>query len=147
MHNEDNPLLGEYVLSIIKERIGRAASTVLKNSSLDSSCEQLIGGNLNVFDWKCANGVKDVSSLHAFIADIYKELSNKGNNPLFLSVGALKWTAPVGNSDGKPLVKEVLTPLLIFPIKLGGISYVKRPHNTQHSIIVLEKKKDIQGIV
>ena len=107
LHNEDNPLLGEYVLSFIKERIGRAASTVLKNSSLDSSCEQLIGGNLNVFDWKCANGVKDVSSLHAFIADIYKELSNKGNNPLFLSVGALKWTAPVGNSDGKPLVKEV----------------------------------------
>ena len=36
---------------------------------------------------------------------------------------------------------------LIFPIKLGRISYVKRPHNTQHSIIVLEKKKDIQGIV
>ena len=41
---------------------------------------------------------------------------------------------------------ESSIPLLCL-IKLGGISYVKRPHNTQHSIIVLEKKKDIQDIV
>ena len=33
LYNEDNPFLSEYVLTIIKEKLGRSASSVLKNSS------------------------------------------------------------------------------------------------------------------
>ena len=118
LKSDEYPLLGETMLSIIKEKIGRPGNTVLRNSSLETSVEQIVGGSLSVFDWVSADGSHDSKGLHEFIEKIYKELSIKGNNPLFLSVGALKWKTVIANSGGTPLTKTIITPTLIFPIKL-----------------------------
>ena len=118
LKSDEYPLLGETMLSIIKEKIGRPGNTVLRNSSLETSVEQIVGGNLNVFDWVSADGSHDSKAMHDFIEKIYKELSIKGNNPLFLSVGALKWKTVISSSGGSPVTKTIITPTLIFPIKL-----------------------------
>lgn len=113
----------EYTLRVIEKRIGKVANTILKQSALVASEEQIIGKNINLFDWANANGQKDSSSLNTFITDVYKELNLRGNNPLFLSVGAIKWKIATSKNE----VSEVLSPLLIFPIKLvraGNINSV-----------------------
>lgn len=106
--------VGEYAISIIKERIGKVGNTILKDSSLSPSFEQRLGNNLNMFEWRGADGVKDSKLLNKFIDGIYKELFAKGNNPLFISVGALKWKIEVKKDE----YKTVTSPLMIFPIKL-----------------------------
>ena len=47
---------------------------------------------------------------------------NKGFNPLFLSVGALKWKVKIGKDGIQDVFKDVYTPLILFPIQLirGG---------------------------
>ena len=103
---------GEYALKVLGDRKGRVGNTVLRGSARTS--EQSVGPNINSFDWHDGNGEKNADALNKFIDGIYKELSLKGNNSLFLCVGALKWRIAV-SSD---CVKDVLSPLLIFPIRL-----------------------------
>lgn len=114
LSNPDYENLADYTIDIIKKRIGKPGNTILRNSSYSTSNEQRIGGNLNSFDWVDGNGYNLVTQLHKFIESIYKELLLKGNNPLFLSVGALKWNVEVK----KDCLKKVVSPLLIFPIRL-----------------------------
>ncbi len=101
-----------YALSVIRARFGKTGNTVLRGSAL--SGEQILGRDVNDFEWKGADGTKDAKQLSAFIAAVYKELNLKGNNPLFLSVGALRWKVAASKDE----VKEVLSPLLVFPIRL-----------------------------
>ncbi len=114
LSNSSQDNIYEYTIDIIKKRLGKPGNTILKNSSLSTSGEQRIGNNLNMFEWVGADNEKDPSQLHKFIETIYSELQLKGNNPLFLSVGALKWKVEVK----KDTLKEVISPLLIFPIRL-----------------------------
>ena len=111
--------LAKYALDIIRERIGKPGNTVLRGSSL--SGDQMVGRKINDFDWADGGGAKDAAKLNAFITAAYKELNLKGNNPLFLSIGALRWKVNVTRDE----VKEVTSPLLIFPIRLIGSTATK----------------------
>ncbi len=104
--------LYRYVFETVSARLGKVGNTILRDSSL--SCEQVRGRNVNDFDWRAGDGQKDVKKLDKFIDTCYKEINFKGNNPLFLSVGALRWKIAISNKE----VKDVLSPLLIFPIRL-----------------------------
>ena len=108
--------LSAYALKVISERIGKTGNTVLLNSAV-SGGEQRVNRHLNTFEWAAYDGGADVKALHAFIANARKDLIARGNNPLFLSVGALKWRVTV-KERGKEILKDVTTPLLIFPVKL-----------------------------
>ena len=71
-----------YVLSTIQERIGKPATVALKNSSINSQKEQIVGVNINTFDWTDGYGNKDAYYLqNSFITSAYKDLSQKGTNP------------------------------------------------------------------
>ncbi|MGN1373293.1 MAG: AAA domain-containing protein [Candidatus Coproplasma sp.] len=106
-----------YTLGVIAERRGNVGNTILLNSALASSSEQRISRHINTFDWHDANNQKDVKALHTFITNAKKDLTLRGNNPLFLSVGALRWRVSV-QSFGKEVAKDILTPLLVFPIRI-----------------------------
>ena len=104
-----------YALRVINDKRGKSGNTVLRGSALTGAeNEQIVGRNVNAFEWVSGENIKDVPALDSFIQTAYKELNLKGNNPLFLSVGALKWKVSVSRDD----VREVLSPLLIFPIRL-----------------------------
>ena len=102
-----------HLINIIKERLGKTANTLLKDSSPTTQGEQRIGKDLNVLDWKFLNGTKDYVTLDKFIDEAYKNLTSKGNNILFLSIGTFNWMVPY--DDG---MVEISSPILIFPIKL-----------------------------
>ena len=103
-----------YVLSLIQERIGKPATVALKNSSLNSENEQIVGVNVNSLDWTDGLGNKDAHHLQkTFITSAYKDLSQKGTNPLYLTIGSLNWQL----DDGKG-VQKLVSPILIFPIRL-----------------------------
>ena len=105
-----------YALATVGERLGKTGTTILLNSAIAGG-EQRVNRKLNTFEWRAAAGGSDVKSLHAFIAGARKDLIARGNNPLFLSVGALKWRVIV-KEQGRETLKDVLSPLLIFPVKL-----------------------------
>ena len=79
------------MLDIIRTHIGKVGNTVLKGSA--ESEEQIVGRHVNAFAWQAADGSHDPKALDKFIREVYKTISYKGNNPLFLSVGALIWKA------------------------------------------------------
>ena len=106
--------LSKYVLEIICSRIGKIGNTILTKSSLAKGSEQILGKEINDLEWKDADGHSDPSALHKFIANVYKDIDLKGNNSLFLSVGAITWKVPYKDN----LVKKVVSPLILFPIKL-----------------------------
>lgn len=103
---------GEHIVSIAKRTCGKPASTVLAGSA--SAVEQIVGKMTSSLEWKCLDGSHDPSLLDKFIAGAYKSISQKGNNPLFLGVGAIKWKL-AGRKDE---VLTVDTPLLVYPIRL-----------------------------
>ncbi len=115
--------LSKYVLNLINERIGKPGNTVLRGSSMLSSAEQVLGQRLNALDWAFVNGTKNPEDLKDFINEVYKELSLKGNNPVFLSVGSLKYNVV----NNKNEICEVNSPILIFPIRLVRSESVNTP--------------------
>lgn len=104
--------LAGYALRVINERIGKPGNTVLRGSC--AAGEQIVGRRINDFDWIAGDGTKNPAGLDDFVKAMHKELKLKGNNPLFLSVGALRWKVNVTVDE----VREVTSPLLIFPIRL-----------------------------
>ncbi len=104
--------LYEYALAVINEKIGKTGNTILRGSSTKS--EQTIGKRINDFDWQSGDGSKDPRKLDKFIDGVYKERNLKGNNPLFLSVGSIKWKTTISKEE----VKTVESPIIIFPIQL-----------------------------
>ena len=101
-----------YALRVVNARFGKTGNTILRGSAIAG--EQIVGRNINDFEWRSADGARDAKQLSAFIDGVYKELNLKGNNPLFFSVGALRWKIAVSKDE----IKEVVSPLLIFPIRL-----------------------------
>lgn len=108
--------LSAYAISTAAERYGKTANTVLLDSAL-SGGEQRVTTGSNTFSWQSTDGKSDVKALHAFIAGARKDLIARGNNPMFLSVGALRWRLCV-KERGKEILKDVTTPVLIYPVKL-----------------------------
>ncbi len=106
--------ISKYVLDVISSRIGKPGNTVLRKSADTEGAEQVIGRDINDLDWRAANGQRDPAALRKYIEGVYKELALKGNNPLFLSVGAVSWKVAAKDDT----VKEVKSPLVLFPIKL-----------------------------
>ena len=116
----------EYMLLTIAQKIGLPGNTALRNSSITGAGEQIIGRNITIFDWQAGDGSSDPQALAKFIESAYKDISTKGNNPLFLGVGELKWTLRSSQTD----YKVVRTPILIFPIRLlpsagNGPAYIE----------------------
>ena len=75
--NPSHTNVGEYALRVIKDRLGKPGNTILKESSLQTAIEQRVGNNLNMFEWRGADGLKDSKQLNKFIEEIYKELFQK----------------------------------------------------------------------
>ena len=113
LSRDGNHRFSEYILLAISEQLGHIAQTILANSSV-SKGESLVGRNLSHLDWKDGTGKRDALALDKFICETYKNISSKGINPLFLGVGALRWRIPISQRE----FGEVVSPLLIFPIKL-----------------------------
>ena len=113
LSREGNDNFSEYMLLNIAEQIGHIGRMVLANSSM-SKMESMVGRGLSHLSWKNGSGRQDAAALDKFIKETYKNISFKGINPLFLSIGALKWHVQVSQNE----FREVLSPLLIFPIKL-----------------------------
>ena len=113
LSREDNDNFSEYMLLNIEKSIGHIASTVLQDSSLAKS-QISVGRNLSSLSWENGEGQRDPKALDKFIQETYKDISFKGINPLFLSVGAVKWRVQISQKE----IRDVLSPLLIFPIKL-----------------------------
>lgn len=105
-----------YTLKTVSERIGKTGNTILLDSAL-SGGEQRVNRRLNTFAWEALGGGKDVKALHSFIANARKELISRGNNPLFMGVGALKWRVAV-RENGREVLRDVTSPLLVFPVRL-----------------------------
>ena len=110
--------IAEGVMRTMLLRRGKPGNTALVGSSKRPDAEQnLVGGNK--FDWyeeieyNSAEKVKDPGRLNSFIDDAYKAINLKGNNPVYLTVGALEWK--IATKYG---AQTVLTPLLIFPVRL-----------------------------
>lgn|GEM_PF-4137111 len=100
----------QQLYDIIKAKVGKTAGVSLKGSATAS---EKILGEMKVLDWTDATGGKNTLELEAFRQKSVSEAASKGVNPLFLSIGAVKWKIP--SKDG---TKDVVTPVLIFPIKL-----------------------------
>lgn len=102
---------GAMMLDTIRTYRGKASNhTVLANSSQVPSA---VIGKGNKWDWKDLNGATKADVLHKFIKEAYSELNLKGNNPLFLGVGSMKWNVVISDK-----LETVYSPLLIFPIRL-----------------------------
>lgn len=99
-------------LDVIKKKIGKIGNTFLKDSSRDN-VDQKIGIDSTFFDWQFLDGSKDKEYLAKYVDSIYKNISSKGFNPLFLSIGLLRWKVSYKDTN-----KIIETPLIIFPIKL-----------------------------
>lgn len=99
-------------------RAGMLPSVILEDSAVMAG-EQVFR---NVGDYNCSwranvekNANRDAQKqLGKFIDEAYKEISQKGNNPTFLSVGVIKWK--IIRNSGKE--ETVMSPLIIVPIKL-----------------------------
>ncbi|MCH5350853.1 MAG: DUF4011 domain-containing protein [Clostridiales bacterium] len=103
---------GEHIISTAKRTCGKPASTVLAGSALLG--EQIVGKMVSSLEWRRLDGTHDTSSLDKFISSAYKAISQKGNNPLFLGVGAIKWKL-AGKKDNVIIAES---PLLVYPIRL-----------------------------
>lgn len=113
LSREGNRNFSEYMLLNIGKNIGHIAQTVLANSAAAGK-EALIGRDLSHLEWQNGEGVRDTAALDRFIRETYKDISFKGINPLFLSIGAIKWRLQVTQKE----FRDVVSPLLIFPIRL-----------------------------
>ena len=102
---------GAMMLNTIRERRGKSSNqTALEASAEVPSAVASVGAK---WQWKDLNGVTSVTNLHKFIQGVYSELNLKGNNPLFVSVGAVRWNVLLSDK-----LVEVYSPLLIFPARL-----------------------------
>ncbi len=113
LSHPDSSNFSEYILLTAQEKWGKPSAVVLRNSAVGGS-EQVIGRNIKTLDWADGDNLTDGKALNKFIDGVYKDIRTKGNNPLFLSVGEIKWCVKVSQTE----VKQVRTPVLIFPVRL-----------------------------
>lgn len=99
------------MLRVIKSRRGKPSNkTVLADSALVRTTVD--NPMLEKWIWCDLDGERDVKALDKFISDVYGVINLKGNNPLFLGIGNLRWSVSAGDE-----IREVNSPLLVFPIR------------------------------
>lgn len=108
----ESPLFAAH--AIVMNRFGKIGTTMLLDSAKDLQNEQRIGDPDNSFSWVGVNGSRDTVELNNYIAKVNAELPAKGNNPWFLSLGALKWKIEIVKGE----TRTVVTPFLILPVRL-----------------------------
>ena len=123
LYRDDRGSNSRYVLNVIRSRIGKPANTALRCSSDVPDKELYVGPESNAVDWRDGNGRRDPAQLRKFIETVYRELDLRGNNPLFLSIGALCWDVEVKKGS----ITTVRTPLLLFPVRLVRTSVSNAP--------------------
>ena len=111
----------------IKGKVGQGPAVVLRDSALLASEQDVHDPKLVRADYvgsapKSADRALQ-KQLSRFIEDCYKDIREKGNNPMFLSIGAIRWRIEK-TVNGEPQAVSVTSPLMIFPAKLirGGDS-------------------------
>ncbi|MDR3318805.1 MAG: AAA family ATPase [Clostridiales bacterium] len=98
---------------LIRDNLGKISTVALRDSAEHAVTKQL-GDSVKLLDWFYADEERKIPSLHKFKDEGLDFIRQKGTNPMFLSLGAIRWEI-VGSHDE---IKEVLSPLIIFPIKL-----------------------------
>ncbi len=122
----DNRRVVSTILSLMQagRREGIEQMSTLRGSATQGARLTVDSGYENAFDWRRADGDTSPHELDAFIEKLYREdIGAKGNNPLFLSIGAVRWQLIRSTGD----VFSLTSPLLIFPvqpIRLGAQSSV-----------------------
>lgn len=108
----------EKIYKVIKSQSGLVASTILKDSSSEKSINAVLNSNATILDWYNSNNKqKNIPSLYKLKEFSQKVLQQSGVNPLFMSLGAVKWKVTEETT--------YISPLIIFPIRLvvsGGKS-------------------------
>ena len=102
----------------IKNRIGEGPITVLKDSALIQNEQDLNSAGFMRCRWKASvegEARAAQKQLNRFVEEAYADIREKGNNPMFLSMGAIRWKIVRGND---PEETTITSPLIIFPIKL-----------------------------
>lgn len=103
---------GVAMLETVSRRVGKLSNnTVLENSALSASV--FVNSNTDKWRWRDDLGRRDPAVLNDYIDDVYDEIRQKGNNPLFLGVGAIRWKTETAGRE-----EIVTSPLIIFPIRL-----------------------------
>ncbi len=105
--------LSEYAIRTVASRIGETANTTLLDSAIAGTNSYIASGKANTFTWQDGAGEKNAENLDKFIKGAYKDMTLRGNNPLFMSIGVIKWRLYVQKN-----LKEVSTPILVVPIRL-----------------------------
>ena len=100
---------GEHLINMARKP---GASAALTGSAIGH--EQIMGQVSNSLAWTCVDGTHDPKQLDKMITSVYKAIAQKGTNPLFLGIGAIKWV--LAGKKGAPITAE--TPLLVYPIRL-----------------------------
>ena len=107
-----------FFIRYIKDHYGKMPTMLIKGSMVTTR-ELGVAPSASMVSFQDRNGNSDPKALDQLIEKAYQDLNLKGNNPLFLSVGAIRYDAVVGeDNSGMPLIKEIATPILIFPIRL-----------------------------
>ena len=106
-----------WAVNIAKVKYGQTGNTILLDSALNVGNEQTVGYNYE-FNWVNPDGVRDVKELDTFIEKAYKEIGLKGNNPLVMGIGALRWMV----EKARDTVSTITSPILVYPIKLNRSS-------------------------
>ena len=105
----------------IKEMIGQGPSVVVKDSALMQQEQDFADPTFLRCDFVGSvpkSAERSVQKQFAkFVEDCYKDVREKGNNPMFLTLGAIRWKIH-RNVHGSPESVMITSPLLIFPIKL-----------------------------
>lgn len=100
------------MLEVIRRRRGKPSNlTVLEGSAIVRSVAD--NPTVEKWNWCNLNGERDPVALDKFISEAYSTINLKGNNPLFLGIGVMTWQIAYGKE-----IRQINTPLLIFPIRL-----------------------------
>lgn len=136
--------------SLARAQYGKMGTVALQDSALTAQTK-ILADSVKVFQWTAVDGNRDVKALDKFKKEAAAVTRQKGFNPLFLSMGAIRWEVPGTKGD----MEEILSPLIIFPISLvrSGdeaqpicIQFVEEPVFVNPSFLLkLEQASDSVG--
>ena len=98
---------------LARAQYGKMGTVALRDSALTAQTK-ILADSVKVFSWEAVDGNRDVKALDKFKKDAAAVTRQKGFNPLFLSLGAIRWEVPGTKGD----MEEILSPLVIYPISL-----------------------------
>jgi len=105
----------------IKKKVGKGPSVVIKGSA--PAREEQDVADPSLVRCRFSGSAPDdferslQRQFSRFIDDCYKDMREKGNNPMFLNIGAIRWKIN-RRVNGVDKSEVITSPLIIFPIKL-----------------------------